>query len=282
MNRKTISTSQASVACDVCGRTLLRGEHADVFLHGGTRRSVCELCTGRAVHEGWIREGVDSALGRTPREGAARGLLTRFRARGGGGGGAAAPGGRRAARDAALADEGAPGEISAEADNDPRDRWTDDDAFAAVPVDDAPPSPPSSPLLPPERVEDPTPADPYAAAFHEPRGVHAVPTNAELKIGRALEVFNASQHPRTVAGVARSLGAPIVSARPSLTEGSIVSVVVAWELSWYRYEIDLADEAAGVRVIGQGSELSELAPDERTPNAAADDAGELHRVAGVA
>lgn len=274
MNRKTISTSQASVTCDVCGRTLLRGEHADVFLHGGTRRSVCELCTGRAVHEGWIREGVDSTLARAPREGAARGLLTRFRARGGG---AAVPSGRRAVRDAALdEDQGDGSEPDAP---DPRERWTDDDAFAAVPSEPVP-SPP--PLLPPERVEDPAPADPYAAAFHEPRGVHAVPTNAELKIGRALEVFNASQHPRTVSGVARSLGAPIVSARPSLTEGSIVSVVVAWELSWYRYEIDLADEAAGVRVIGQGAELSELAPDERTPNAAADDAGELHRVAGVA
>lgn len=279
MNRKTISTSQASVICDVCGRTLLRGEHADVFLHGGTRRSVCELCTGRAVHEGWIREGVDSPLARTPREGAARGLLTRFRARGGG---AAVPSGRRAMRDAALDDDGTRGEPSPAGEDDARERWTDDDAFAAVPSEPAPAPSSSPPLLPPERVEDPAPADPYAAAFHEPRGVHAVPTNAELKIGRALEVFNASQHPRTVSGVARSLGAPIVSARPSLTEGSIVSVVVAWELSWYRYEIDLADEAAGVRVIGQGSELSELAPDERTPNAAADDAGELHRVAGVA
>lgn len=279
MNRKTISTSQASVACDVCGRTLLRGEHADVFLHGGTRRNVCELCTGRAVHEGWIREGVDAALGRSPREGAARGLLTRFRARGGG---TTAPSGRRAARDAAFHDGAA--ELPEGEAADARDRWTGDDAFASVPADNgsAPPPPSSAPLLPPERVEDPAPVDPYAAAFHEPRGVHAVPTNAELKIGRALEVFNGSRHPRTVSGVARSLGAPIVSARPSLTEGSIVSVVVAWELSWYRYEIDLADEAAGVRVIGQGSELSELAPEERTPNAAADDAGELHRVAGVA
>lgn len=250
MNRKTISTSQASVACDVCGRTLLRGEHSDVFLHGGTRRSVCELCTGRAVHEGWIREGVDATLGHSPREGAARGLLTRFRARGGG---TAPPSGRRAARDAAFDDVS----VADSADHEESRRWSEDEVFEPLPVAGGdPPSPsPSStpPLLPPERVEEPAPADPYSEAFHEPRGVHAVPTNAELKIARALEVFNGSQHPRTVSGVARSLGAPIVSARPSLTEGSIVSVVVAWELSWYRYEIDLADEAAGVRVIGQGA-----------------------------
>ena len=74
VNRKSISTSTPVVSCDVCGRTLLRGEQADVFLAGGTRRNVCELCTQRASHEGWIREGLDDATvrsrahnGRSPR-----------------------------------------------------------------------------------------------------------------------------------------------------------------------------------------------------------------------
>ena len=53
----------------------------------------------------------------------------------------------------------------------------------------------------------------------QPRSVHAVPTNADLKMARALDLFNASAHPRTVAGVARSLGAPIVAARPSADRG---------------------------------------------------------------
>lgn len=267
MTRKTISTSQTSVSCDVCGRTLLRGEHSDVFLHSGTRRNVCELCTSRAVHEGWIREGLDDALGRRPRESAARGLLTRLRGPRREGLGT---GGRRGAREA--------DELEPLDEDEPSDRWTGDDAFVAAPVDPPPRPAPRAPE--PARVEPP--AARFDEVFHEPRGVHAVPTNAELKIARALEVFNASPHPRTVSGVARSLGAPLVSARPSATEGSIVSVVVAWELSWYRYEIDLGDEAAGVRVIGQGAELAELSPEERTPNAAADEAGELHRVAGVA
>jgi hypothetical protein len=61
VTRKTISTNGPVVACDVCGRTLLRGEHGDVFLHAGVRRMVCELCTARAAHEGWIREGLDNA-----------------------------------------------------------------------------------------------------------------------------------------------------------------------------------------------------------------------------
>lgn len=46
------------VMCDVCGRTLLRGERSHPFLEGSDRRTVCELCTGRAQQEGWLREGV--------------------------------------------------------------------------------------------------------------------------------------------------------------------------------------------------------------------------------
>src|SRR4051812_6284229 len=56
MNRKDVRTSHDAVACDVCGRTLLRGEHAETYLAGASRRQVCELCTARATHEGWIRE----------------------------------------------------------------------------------------------------------------------------------------------------------------------------------------------------------------------------------
>ena len=43
---RDIKTNQQDVSCDVCGRTLLRGERAEAFLAGGERRQVCELCTG--------------------------------------------------------------------------------------------------------------------------------------------------------------------------------------------------------------------------------------------
>lgn len=224
MTRKHISTLAPAVSCDVCGRTLLRGENSDVFLHGGQRRNVCELCTARAAHEGWIREGLDDATVRGRARGArgGRGLLSRLRA------------GRAAAGEAA-------------------DRDQDEGQEQVV--------------------------ETYAP---EARSVHAVPTNADLKVNRALDLFNASRHPRTVGGVSRSLGSPIVAVRPSATEGSLVHIVVAWELSWYRYEVDLADEAAGVRVSGQGTELSELDAADQEPNAAADGRGDLHLVAGVA
>ena len=98
---------------------------------------------------------------------------------------------------------------------------------------------------------------------------------ADLKMQRALEVFNASDHTRTVGGVARSLGAPEVSVRPRTDRPSVVAITVMWELSWYRFEIDLSDEAGGVRRDAQGDELDELAPEERVANAQADQRGNL-------
>ena len=54
-----------------------------------------------------------------------------------------------------------------------------------------------------------------------------------------------------------------------------MTIVVAWELCWYRYEVDLGDEAAGARLVAQGSELDELADVDRLANASADERGEL-------
>ena len=110
----------------------------------------------------------------------------------------------------------------------------------------------------------------------EPRQVRAVPTSAEQRSVSAIERFNRSEHPRTVAGVARSLGAPVVVVRPTEEQGSLVSIVVSWELCWYRYEVELSDDGAAVRSAGQGYELSEIPVEDRgEPNAAADEYGTL-------
>jgi hypothetical protein len=234
--RRSISTNAPVVNCDVCGRTLLPGETPYVFLAGGEKRNVCELCTQRASHEGWIREGLDDATVRPGgHNGRSRGLLARLRGR----------------RDAPAHDGGSEdGHGHAPPAERDRDRERERER---------------------ERERDRAPAPP-----REQRSVHAIPTNLDLKMARALDLFNASSHPRTVAGVARSLGTPIVAVRPSPTEGSVVTIVVGWELSWYRFEVDLGDEAAGVRLVTQGTELSELEPADQMPNAGADEQGELH------
>jgi hypothetical protein len=253
MTRKSITTTRAAVACDFCGRTLLRGEHADPFIAGGARRMVCELCTARAANEGWIREGADNAALGVRRNGprGGRSLLGRLRAR--------PAAGRRAPADDPLAPPRRYGNV---------DRI---EPIVRIPAagDDDESGYEETVAAPVQVAHEPVPAS------REPRHVRAVPTNADLKMARALDVFNASAHPRRISGVARSLGAPAVTVTPSATEGSIVSIVVAWELCWYRYEVDLADEAAGVRVSGQGAELAELDPAELGTNAAASERGML-------
>ena len=221
---RDIRTNQLDIACDVCGRTLLRGEFAETYLAGGARRQVCDLCTARAQHEGWIREsGADElALRHTRHDGRGRSFLDRRRAR------------RERARE--LQEEQAAGDDGPSGDDGDR------------PIPESP---------------------------RRPRHVRAVPTNADLKMQRALEVFNASDHTRTVGGVARSLGAPEVCVRPRLDRPSVVAITVMWELSWYRFEIDLSDEAGGVRRDAQGDELSELPAEERAVNAVADERGGL-------
>jgi hypothetical protein len=217
----------------VCGRTLLRGERAEIYLNGGARRSVCELCTSRAVQEGWIREGTmpdyDTGDDRPERR---RSLLSRLRGR----------------RDARAADARASGPEEYE---DPS--WSEG---LAAPV--------QAPV--PARRREPR---------REPRHVHAVPSSAEHKVSSAVDLFNSSEHRRTVAGVARSLGLPDASVLPSESHPSMVNIVVSWELCWYRYEVDLSEDQPAVRVAAQGYELDELSDDERAPNASADEHGRL-------
>ena len=109
--------------------------------------------------------------------------------------------------------------------------------------------------------------------------MRAVPTNAQVKIERALEMFNHSEHTRTIAGIARTLGHPWVSALPRPEAPSEVDITVAWELSWYRYRIDLGDASDPVTLLDKGQEIEELGDSEREWNASATEDGQL--AAGV-
>jgi hypothetical protein len=236
---KDIRPSTAISVCDVCGRTLLRGEHAEVYIDGGARRSVCELCKPRALHEGWLREGTVPTYDENAASSNRRGsFLSRLRRR----------------RDPAPASPEAPG------------------AKYEPPAQARPAAPPPAPA-PAEHRRAPRRRDREAA--REPRHVRAVPMGAGQKIASAIAVFNNSEHRRTVAGVARSLGAPDVSIHPNLEHPSLVNIVASWELCWYRYEVDLSDEVPVVRVAAQGYELDELTAAERESNASYDEHGAL-------
>jgi hypothetical protein len=204
MATRRLQTSHEPVLCEICGRSLLRGEHAASFRDGPEIHSVCELCTGRALGEGWVREGAtvaDAARTRTVR---ARSLVGRLRAR--------------------L-----------------------EDGLAASAT---------------ERVEA-TPPE---------RHVRAMPADQRGQLSRAIVLFNASEHPKTLAGVIRSLGAPYVHVGPVHDE-VVVEVLVAWELCWYRFDADLEGDIVHRRA--QGYELTEIEGELPEANAAADPDGRI-------
>ncbi len=257
MSTRSIVTSQPDVACDVCERRLLRGEQWDVFLAAGQRRTVCELCAPRAMHAGWLRESDHDAVGApAPRPRRRRGLFGRLRQAGPSPGESPAPG--RGV---------APGEAGPEGLRDPVEGVAGRSRATPVPA--------------------------RGRAGGSLTGGGEAPTGAgvlegepgELTSGggraeRAVDAFNASEHPRRVSGLTRSLGAPEVNVRPDEEVQHLVSIVIAWELCWYRYEVDVDEQPAVVKLVDQGTELEEIAAGDRLANGVADELGALSLSAG--
>src|SRR5689334_12613538 len=243
--------------CDVCGRSILKGERTDIYLApGGQRKLVCELCTDRAYQEGWIRESAHDELPasmRRPEQ--RRSLLARFRRR------------RPEGPPAELPEEEvAPVELEgAPANGAAADGWSEPPQYEAPPPSEVPPHEQLTPL----------PAVPGRPRRRDPRHVRAVPTNAQVKVERGVEIFNASEHPRTIAGIAKTLGEPWVSAIPLTESPSEVELTVAWELSWYRYRVDLGDADDPVTLRDKGEELDQLDEAAREWNASASADGRI-------
>jgi hypothetical protein len=272
MTTRAIITSQPDVACEVCERRLLRGEQPDIFLTAGGRRIVCELCVPRAMHEGWRRESDGDALTLPPpRPRRGRNLFERLRQ-------VARPMTEPPADGEALAYEPDP------APDDP----------APQPTREPPPQPTYEPDPAPYEADLPSTqreAQPYdflggLEIVEDRPGTPAdggAPARSAARFNRAsappergIEVFNSSEFPRRIAGIARSLGAPAVNvSQVEDTVGDTVSIVVAWELCWYRYEVDLDVEAPVARLAAQGTELEELARGERVGNTPVDELGLL-------
>jgi hypothetical protein len=234
---RSIITHQPEVSCDMCGRRLLRGERPDVFLDAGESRTVCELCAPRAAGEGWLRaaDAPAAASAPSPRVRRRRSLLDRLRQRG------EDAGVRLPAPDPFA---GAP---------KPAERDLFDVGYAG------------SQVLVAERplAEEREPAA-------EPGADEA---EAGSPIALAVEVFNASECSARVAGIARALGEPSATVRVAGEDR--VSVVVAWELCWYRYEVDLSEAPARIAQVADGSELDQLEEADRLRNARTNERGEL-------
>lgn len=293
------------IACDLCERTILKGERIDAFVVAGERRRVCELCTFRALRARWPRESAveerapdrepprprrsvwakaaqwaeEQGLWTAPRElpesrteRAAR--VPRTPGEEQGRRGAPSPPPERTADNGLSA--GSAGRSTAdgfEASNGGRRPELDanvDEAAAGVDT--------AAWARQPARAAGGAPLrDMLPGRRREPRAVRAVPASREGKLELALELFNASEHRRTITGIGRALGAPWVSAVPlgDATAAREVAIVVAWELSWYRYRVDLDEGEEAVMLLDRGDEVGDLEENLRTWNAEADAEGRL-------
>jgi hypothetical protein len=99
-------------------------------------------------------------------------------------------------------------------------------------------------------------------------------TDSEAALVEAADLFNASQHRRTVAGVAKSLGAPSASIVPLSGVSGEMVVTVAWEISWYQYRVS-PEAAQPVRLVERGHDSEELEATFKDWNAHLADDGRL-------
>ena len=232
--------------CAVCGRTALRGERLwDYVTSGGEPRRVCALCKSEAEAAGWLPGELAGQGGAGP-ERPSRAAVIRERL-------------SRVAEQARArqAESSEPGE--------------------APPAREEVEQPRRRRRLFVERAPEPEPvaeADGRPASRPRPRSIaEAVPTDPRSLARRAADRFNASEARRTVAGLIRSLGEPNASIEIANRAGD-AKVTIAWELSWYQWEIDPGEHGA-VRELRKGSELEELSNTEREWNASVSDDGTL-------
>ena len=252
MATRTIVTSQPDVACDVCGRRLLRGEQPDVFLAGGQRRTVCELCAPRASARGL------AARGRAPfGEPAARSRR--------GVGATCSTGCARNARAPARARERTVRWRCRRLRSPATTSWT-------APREEADTSARAGAQQRDRRARDAVRATTRRRCVEPP----ARPRRGQGRSGRWRCSTPASIPAAWRVSPAR-WGSRASAVRPLAESGeTVVSIVVAWELCWYRYEVDLGDEAAGAQ-RGRAGHGAERTPDGRSERARRR-AGALRRI----
>ncbi len=230
----------------ICGRTLLKGERPQSYVtRDRERHLVCELCRRNADRAGWMREsdepGVGAPLARPDRRGS---LFGRLRSR----------------TDADAASDGADPDatpVPSSGEGGAEETWRAEyEEYISRSAE--------------ARVQEREREGP-----RDPRHVRAVPTDTDVRASHALEIFNQTEHARTVAGLCRTLGPPWVSALPLRDAPSEISIVVAWELSWYQFRVDLGDSTDPVLLFAKGEELEELDETLRHWNASAQADGSL-------
>jgi hypothetical protein len=241
-------------SCAICGRTILRGERvADYVTDDGERHRICALCRDRAEAAGWIpaehvaQHGRPAA--RRSRGRAFRGALSR----------------------------------AAERMRQPRSEPEPD-------VEPADPPPPEraepkrprrtrsqEPARPEPKAKSPSKARPKSKEAPQGKEDDAAKpkraTSSETRMRRAVDRFNESEAARTVAALTKSLGEPHASVQTVSAKPPKVTVTVAWELSWYRWEVSQDGERVSVTEVAKGDSVDELTDKAKRWNASVDGDG---------
>ena len=133
-----------------------------------------------------------------------------------------------------------------------------------------------------EASEEPEPRRP--ARERSPRPAAAAPATPAgdspgTTLPEALRAFNASNHRRTVAGLTRTLGPPRASGLAVRTKSGYpgARLTVAWELTWYQWEIGPGPNGPEVREAGKGETIDQLRAADRTWNLLVDSDGTLEK-----
>jgi hypothetical protein len=262
-------------SCDICERTILRGERVTEYVTpDGGRQRVCALCHGRAEAAGWIPASRANALAQWPPPSRGRGLALR----------------ERISRAAARVRPPRPSEPPADVASSQPPSEEPVPAPATAAGEAAQQARPGSsnghgeaPAPPATTRSGPAAKAPASRSKRASGERKAAPKRAatprretpERRLRRAIDTFNASEESRVVAGLVRSLGQPQATVRNLSARPPRVTITVAWELSWYRWEIDLDGDQASVREVDKGKEVDELDADDRAWNASIGEDGRI-------
>ncbi len=98
--------------------------------------------------------------------------------------------------------------------------------------------------------------------------------DSEAALVEAADLFNASLFRRTVEGVGRALGSPLISIVPLSGVNSELVLTFAWEITWYQYRV-LPEAGQPIRLADRGADISEIEAAFTEWNATLDDSGRV-------
>jgi hypothetical protein len=99
-------------------------------------------------------------------------------------------------------------------------------------------------------------------------------SDGEAALVEAADLFNSSLFRRTIEGVARALGEPLVSIVPLSGVNSELVLTFAWEITWYQYRV-MPEATQPIRLADRGADISEIEPAFTDWNAQLDDSGRV-------